>query len=291
MGRPKKALQALKKKTSFVYEFNLRGEIDSEESPICGGKVKVLVDGNPCKHRKAFQCLKNSLSRRQSGFLATVIEDASSKNALHCRFWVRKGGKPLGIESLSLIDEPRFIRLEKGVPSEGKKETFLFLDPQSPLPHLIIAGAGHIGRAIAHLGNLLSFEVIVIDDRPEFANRKRIPEADSIIVSDIGNALKKLPLDSTSYLVIVTRGHARDAEALRASIKSNAAYIGMIGSRRKIGLMREQFLKEGWATAQEFSRVCAPIGIDIHSETVEEIAVSIAAQLILVRHLNQKRED
>jgi len=129
----------------------------------------------------------------------------------------------------------------------------------------------------------LNFEVTVMDDRSEFANTENIPDTDYIIVDEIGRAVKNFPLSSDSYLVIVTRGHHHDAEALRECINSDAAYIGMIGSARKIKLMRQKFLDEGWATPSQFDRVHAPIGIKIGSKTVEEIAVSIAAQLVHVR--------
>ncbi len=95
--------------------------------------------------------------------------------------------------------------------------------------------------------------------------------------------MQAIPISSDTYIVLVTRGHRNDADALKQCIDSEAAYIGMIGSARKIGLMRKQFLQEGWATPDQFDGIYAPIGIDILSKTVQEIAVSIAAQLILVR--------
>jgi xanthine dehydrogenase accessory factor len=142
---------------------------------------------------------------------------------------------------------------------------------------------------VAHLGKLLDFEVIVIDDRPEYANRVRFPDADRILVSDIGAAVRRFPISSDTYIVIVTRGHARDEEALRACIKRRAGYIGMIGSRRKVGLMRGKFLRRGWAAAAEFDKVHSPIGMGIHSQTVQEIAVSIAAELVSVRNQDRKK--
>ncbi len=129
----------------------------------------------------------------------------------------------------------------------------------------------------------MDFEVTVIDDRPEFANTENIPDADHIIVDNIEQAMNGLPFDRDSFVVIVTRGHRNDAEALRPCIGSDAGYIGMIGSAKKISLMREKFLEEGWARPEQFDRVYAPIGIDIGSKTVEEIAVSIAAQLVEIR--------
>jgi xanthine dehydrogenase accessory factor len=159
----------------------------------------------------------------------------------------------------------------------------LFLEPIFPLPRLVIAGAGHIGKAVAHLGHRLEFEVTVIDDRPEFANAENLPDADSIIVGDIRSSMAALDPGSETYIVIATRGHRHDGEALRACISAPCAYLGMIGSRTKIALMRDRFVAEGWASAEQWSRVHAPIGLAIGSQTVEEIAISIAAQLVQVR--------
>ncbi len=160
---------------------------------------------------------------------------------------------------------------------------FLFLS-------LIIAGAGHIGQAVSHLSSLLGFEVTVIDDRKEFCNKEKLPDADHLIVDNIGKAVHDIPKTPDTYIVIVTRGHKYDAEVLRQCLDSDVAYIGMIGSRRKIRLMREKFLDEGWATPSQFDRVHAPIGIEIGSQTVQEIAVSICAQLVLVRSQNTGRQ-
>jgi xanthine dehydrogenase accessory factor len=157
------------------------------------------------------------------------------------------------------------------------------MEPVFPLPRLIIAGAGHIGKALSHLGCLLDFEVTVIDSRLEFANNSRLPDADYIITGNIGELLKKQHKDRNTYIVIVTRGHSDDAEALSACIGSPAAYIGMIGSKPKVALMKKKFIEEGLASEAEWSSIHTPIGLDIGSKTVNEIAVSIAAQLVKLR--------
>jgi xanthine dehydrogenase accessory factor len=171
------------------------------------------------------------------------------------------------------------------VEGEGR---LTFIEPVLPLPRLVIAGAGHVGRAVARLGSLLDWIVTVIDDRPEFANAANVPEADEIVVGGIGEALRRIEDSADNYFVIVTRGHQKDAEALRAVIGRPAAYVGMIGSKTKTELMHGEFLKRGWATADEWGRVHAPIGLEIGSKTVEEIAVSIAAELVLVRSGRKK---
>jgi xanthine dehydrogenase accessory factor len=169
------------------------------------------------------------------------------------------------------------------IPDEEPSSLF-FLEPVFPQEHLVIAGAGHIGRTLVHLADLLDFEVTVIDDRPEYANSVNIPEADHIIVNDIGESLKKLNKNNDTYVVIVTRGHKDDAAALRPCIGSDLAYTGMIGSVNKIASMRVNFIENGWATSKQWDTVHTPVGLDIKSRTVEEIAISIAAQLVLVRN-------
>ena len=146
-----------------------------------------------------------------------------------------------------------------------------------------------MGRAIARLGSFLEFEVTVIDDRRAFANRTNLPDADRIICAGVGATLRSMPVSGDTYIVIVTRGHRQDTEALRACVRSEAGYIGMIGSRSKIALQREEFLGRRWATAEQFDRVHAPIGLPIRSKTVSEIAVSVAAELVRTRRENTER--
>lgn len=291
----RKALKTLKKKVSLLSEFSLKAEMYSEKGAICGGEVKILIDVCPEEHGDAFQALSQSLIMRQPGVLATFINRLSEEKVSLSRYWIERKEK-LEVdpgEHLSLFKKeikttfsegkPFFLKVKKEIFPEKAKERFLFLEPIFPLPQLVIAGAGHVGQAVTHLGSLLNFEVTVIDDRPEFANKEKLPDADHIIVDEIGNAIQNFPISSDTYFVIVTRGHKHDGAALRQCISSEAAYIGMIGSVRKIKLMRKKFQEEGWATSRQFDRVCAPIGIDIQSKTVEEIAVSIVAQLVLVR--------
>jgi xanthine dehydrogenase accessory factor len=297
----RKALSALKKKASLVSEFSLKADIFSEEGAICGGEVRILIDACPDEHRDTFRDLSRSLIKRRPGVLATFISGLTGEKVSLSRNWVEKKEKFAAEpgEHLSLFKKeiksafskrkPFFLKIKKEIFPEKIKERFLFLEPIFPLPQLVIAGAGHVGQAVTHLGSLLNFELTVIDDRREFANKERLPDADRIINDEIGNAIKDFPISSDTYLVIVTRGHKQDASVLRECISSEASYIGMLGSTRKMKLMRQKFLEEGWATPRQFDRVHAPIGVDIQSETVEEIAISIAAQLVLIRSQTQKK--
>jgi len=289
----KQALDSLKTQASKLYSFELEADIASPEGAICGGTVLVLLDVLPEKNRSTFVELQQSLQRRQAGLISTHIKKSLDHIEIK-RQWteggleaLEQGKSPDSSLQITAADimgrEPQLIvsHLEKQ-DDESCREC-LFLEPIFPLPQLVITGAGHIGQALTHLGHRLDFEVTVVDDRPEYANPESLPDADNIVVGNIGEALQKFPISADTYLVIVTRGHQHDGDALRACVKTDAAYIGMIGSRTKIALMREQFLEKGWATAEEWARVHAPIGLDIQSKTVEEIAVSIAAQLVQVR--------
>lgn len=156
-----------------------------------------------------------------------------------------------------------------------------FSETIDPAPPLIIAGAGHVAGALAPLAATLGFAVTVIDDRPDVLLPKRFPSA-TLIADTVDIALSKLPIDRHTFIVIVTRGHHRDAAALKAVINSEAKYIGMIGSKRKTRTILGQLAEEG-VPRETLARVRSPIGLEIGAISVEEIAVSIAAELIAVR--------
>jgi len=289
------ALESIKSHQSSLLRINLANDISKKEEAICGGEITVLVDANLQNYLNVFTELKGSLVKNIPGVLITMITSFSEKTILINRYWMSAVSKPvipalfmerIGPEVDRIIssgDPCSFCELELEIPGEEPSSLF-FLEPVFPLPELIIAGAGHIGKALAHLGKILGFSVTVIDDRPEFASPENIPDAHRIIVDDIGKAMAGMVKNRDTYVVIVTRGHKDDASALGPCIGTDLAYTGMIGSRKKIAAMKSEFIENGWATPEQWSEIYAPVGIDIKSQTVEEIAVSIAAQLVLVRN-------
>ena len=162
-------------------------------------------------------------------------------------------------------------------------ENDVFIDVLGPAKELLIVGAGHVGQAVAELGAFLGMDCIVMDHRPEFANPQRFPRASHILVGDIVQSLRQYPITRQTYVVIVTRGHVHDTEALGVVVHSPAAYIGMIGSRHKTGRVFEAMRAQGVEQAL-LDRVHAPIGLEIGAETPEEIAMSIIGQIIAVMH-------
>jgi xanthine dehydrogenase accessory factor len=170
---------------------------------------------------------------------------------------------------------------ETGLVCGGQME--VFIEPIEASPSVYIFGAGHVGFYLGRSANEAGFSVHVIDDRAAFANADRFPDASSIVVDDIPVWLERTPLPATAYVVVVTRGHRNDLDALRALAPRDLRYIGLIGSRAKVARLYEQLLAEGGVTPEQLARIHAPIGLDVGAVTPQEIAVSITAELIAVR--------
>jgi xanthine dehydrogenase accessory factor len=157
----------------------------------------------------------------------------------------------------------------------------VFVEPILPQPTLYLFGGGHVSMAVAKTAEQAGFAICVIDDREAFANRERFPMAGEVFTT-YENAFEKISPNASSYLVIVTRGHKEDMRVLAWAVRTNARYIGMIGSKRKVISVYKALEKEGHR-AEEFARVYAPMGLQIGALSPEEIAVSIVAELIAVR--------
>ena len=156
--------------------------------------------------------------------------------------------------------------------------------PHWPRIRLIVVGAGHVGQAVAGLAAGADFDVWVVDDRHQYANRERFPAAQRLLVGPIEEVLRTLEITPQTYALIVTRGHGHDQEALHHLAPTPAAYVGLIGSRRKIRLIFES-LREAGISDAALERVAAPVGLEIGSQSVPEIAISIVAELIARRNL------
>lgn len=160
--------------------------------------------------------------------------------------------------------------------AEGKK---YLIEPYFPETRLIILGGGHIAKPLAEFGARTGFAVTVADDRPAFAGKERFPDAQNVICESFDRSIDLLKLNKADYVVIVTRGHRHDLLCLRQVLKHTAAYVGMIGSRRRVKAAMEQLLSEGFAKEQ-LDAVNSPIGLEIGAVTPEEIAIAIIAQVI-----------
>jgi xanthine dehydrogenase accessory factor len=196
-------------------------------------------------------------------------------------------------EALKAIQTGKSKRLDYNLQPGGDTgmicggDAEVFIEPILSAPSLYICGGGHIGLVLAKIGKLLGFRVIVIDDRPEYANAERFPDADQTVVSEYKDTFTNVNVDRSSYIVIATHGHKGDETALAGALGTPARYIGMIGSRKKVEAVYVRLCKKGFSREQ-LGGIHSPIGLDIYAQTPEEIAVSIIAEIIAARRTPPK---
>ena len=160
--------------------------------------------------------------------------------------------------------------------------TAVYLEVVEHKAVFLVVGGGHVGRCVAKIADFLDYHVVVIDDREEFADPALLPEADEVICEDFVTALERYPIDANTSIVLVTRGHKQDELSLRKCLGRGAGYLGMIGSKRRTGAVLGHLLEEGFDPA-ELAKVRTPIGLDIAAESPEEIAISVMAEVIMLR--------
>jgi xanthine dehydrogenase accessory factor len=287
------AQKVIEKEKGGILHFELTSEQLAKGGLICGGNIDIFLEPLEENFLNIYQ---EAARIRQKGGLAILATLVSVEGDFHKRegskILIKNSGEKVG----SLLGG---LELEKKILSEGKvivkekkpkvlvlssenRKTEILLEPVFSEPTVYIFGGGHISEQLAPLAKKVHFKVAVIDDREMFANQERFPEVDEVIVSEFENCFDQLYIDDSSYIVIVTRGHLYDGFVLEQAVKTNARYIGMIGSKKKIKTLYQNLMKKG-ISKETLKRVHAPIGIEINSETPEEIAVSIVAELIKVR--------
>jgi xanthine dehydrogenase accessory factor len=274
----------------------LTGSDVAKTDMICGGQVEVFLEpvspGN-LTHLSIFQNVIKLRDLGGGGIMATIIDEAYWGSGQVPKMFMNRDGEKIGtLFGVDEIDDALFEKVEEILASgepliipirddEGN-QIDIFVEPIVSTPVLYIFGAGHVSREIVPLAAKVAFDVVVIDDRAEFANKANFPAAEEVHHYSFPGVIENLTIDEFSYLVIVTRGHMHDKDVLAQALKTEAKYIGMIGSKRKRNIIYDKLLEEGF-TENDLSRVHSPIGLSIGAETPAEIAVSIVAELIQVR--------
>jgi xanthine dehydrogenase accessory factor len=284
-------------KKNRIIRFRLTGEEAAETEMICGGKLEIhleLFSGGNVSHREFFTKIIDLQQKGTSAIVATLLEEGQSASLSDSKF-IYVPGEDQPLENIPWITPVR--KNLPGIFSKGQpvlltavdnqgKEKNIFLEPIKALPHLYIFGAGHVSSALCPLAKTVGFQVTVFDDRPEFANSSRFPEADNIFVRPFAQSLDDFPFPPNAFVVIMTRGHLNDYQVLRQVLGKSFRHIGMIGSRNKREVIFKALRQENFSE-DLIKTVHTPIGLDIKAETPEEIAVSIVAELIQVRNQNQ----
>jgi xanthine dehydrogenase accessory factor len=286
----------LDQKESRLLNYDLNGENAYSKGMICGGKATVLLDFiTPAEDNKIFfQNWKEAVKNGSDFYFLTQISETETDEKVKIigRGLLSLEGQLLGKSNISSNDldslKPELHTISSTA-IFALKNGQLLVDFIRRLKTLCCFGAGHVALPTAHIASLAGFSVVVIDDRAEFANLERFPDAEVQVTKDYHQAMEGLKIDEDSFIVIVTRGHQYDRTVLEQALQTHAGYIGMISSRRKREAIYNALTENG-VTRQALEQVHSPIGLDIGAETPEEIAVSIVAELIRERANQQAKK-
>jgi xanthine dehydrogenase accessory factor len=253
--------------------------------------------------QEVFEALTQALDRGDDTALVTIVSaQGSTPQRVGAKMLVFADGRTVGTIGGGCYENDAFWKAKEALQSrkpqlvkydltdDFAQETGLicggsmqvYIEPLESTPHLYVIGAGHVGYHLAKLAHTIGFKIHVLDDREKFASRERFPEAAEVTVDSIPEWLHKATVPSNAYVVIVTRGHTHDLDALRSLAARDLRYLGLIGSKAKVKRIYDALLAEGMPP-ECLRRVHAPVGLDIGAVSPEEIAVSILAELIAVR--------
>ncbi len=281
------AQSVIKSGQATELRIELTHEISMESSGICGGVMQIYIERWQSGWEE-LDALVQSIRMRESVALVTIIRSQEQTQVGNrAVIWAERtvgGGLELGeVEDRVLADAQNALRQRQHrilrYPDQGLE---VFVEVQRRPLKMIIVGSGHVAVPLAEIAAMCDFGVTVIDDRPEFANKERFPGADQIIVADLQQAVRDIDMDEDTYLVLVTRGHTLDVACLIEIIDRPLAYIGMIGSKRRVRGVFALLEQEEGIPKEKLKRVYAPIGLPLAARTPAEIAVSIMGEVINV---------
>jgi xanthine dehydrogenase accessory factor len=261
--------------------------------------------------QEVFEALTHALERGDEAALVTIVSaQGSTPQRVGAKMLVFADGRTVGTIGGGCYENDAFWKAREAITNrrpqlihyelsdDFAQETGLicggqmdvYIEPIEPSPELYVVGAGHVGLHLARLAHEVGFRVHVVDDREKFANRERFPTAAEVVAEDIPAWIERTNIPPHAYVVVVTRGHTNDLEALRALAPRDLRYLGLIGSRAKVVRIYDALTADGMP-ADSLRDVHAPIGLDIGAVTPQEIAVSILAELIAVKHGKVKSRD
>ncbi|WML33760.1 XdhC family aldehyde oxidoreductase maturation factor [Clostridium sp. OS1-26] len=277
---------------AIIKNLDLSTECGGSLEIVCGGELKVLMEYIDAENNNIAEIYKQSANLRKQGKNFSIVTRIESKDEIFhnsCK-WICTEADFYGEESD--VVQPVFQKIRENF-KEVAMQVFMannekyLVEPVLNYETIYLFGAGHVSQKLAEVMKILDFKVVVLDDRREFANKERFKTADKIIIlSNFDDILKYVDINDQSYVVIITRGHAYDKDILAQALETDAKYIGMIGSKTKRSFIYSQLKDEGY-TQKELDRVFCPIGLEISAQTPEEIAISIAAELIKIRRCSK----
>lgn len=291
----RRALVVLTSRQAEVARFQLDSDYGWDDGLICGGRMQILIVPLGLSAADDYFQRLTKLVDNGDGFTEAIVFDSQQSGIAGPASFLfdhqeqaiaslyLAPGREGELESQTSLASVRDHLRPLGAHLRPYAVSGIGFLPTQPRCRLVIVGGGHVGQAVGALAADLDFDVCVVDDRAEYVSEQRFPRAKQRIVGNISEVLPKLAITPNTYCLIVTRGHSHDEEALYYLVDRGARYVGLIGSRRKIKMIFADLLAEG-VSAEALSQVYAPLGIDIGSQTVPEIAISICAELVAHRN-------
>ncbi len=274
-----------------LRDYELNEDLAAQDGLVCGGTMYFLID--PIRDSDPYRDFAAQAAHAYAGGPPMAIVNvtdapAGSKVKVGTKMLVRENGDTQGslgdkvleamttakARDLMAMGKNDYLRLDDGIEC--------YIEAYTTPPTLVLIGGGHVSKAIAPIAKSVGFRIFVFDDREQFSNPERFPEADITLVGDYRDGFDKLPVNTNSFVVVASRGHQFDDAAVSGALRTPASYIGLLGSKRKTILIFEELIRNGF-DPEELRRINAPIGLDIGGRTPEEIAISVMSEIIAFR--------
>ncbi len=274
-----------------LRDYELNEDLAAQDGLVCGGTMYFLID--PVRQTDPYRDFAAQAADAYAGGppMAIVNVTAAPSHSdvrVGAKMLVRENGDTQGGLGDSVL-EAMTVTKARDLMAMGKNDYLRFddgvecyIEAYTTPPTLVLIGGGHVSNAIVPIAKSVGFRIFVFDDREQFANPERFPEADITMVGDYRNGFDNLPVNANSFVVVATRGHQFDDAAVSGALKTPASYVGLLGSKRKTILIFEELIRNGF-DPEELRRINAPIGLDIGGRTPEEIAISVMSEIIAFR--------
>lgn len=274
-----------------VHNFTLSDELARQDGLVCGGSMEILIDRpqeDPLFNQYT-QKINEAYQGGQPIALAVLTKPGRTGARVGSKLLIRQDGSTLGTLGDPNLDlaalEPASEMMDFGRSGfiTGPEKSEMFVEAFTRPPTIVIAGAGHIALSIYRLARFLNYQVIIVDDRPEFANQQRFPEAHEIVLKDFAEGIRDLNITPNTFIIVATRGHKWDDIALLEAARTSARYVGLLGSKRKAILIYRRLYEEG-IPHERIQEIRSPVGLNFGGRTIEEIALSIMSEIEMLRH-------
>ena len=274
-----------------LRDYQLNEDLAAQDGLVCGGTMYFLID--PIRESDPYrEFAEHAVDAYAGGSPMAIVNvtaaPSGSKVTVGAKMLVRENGETKGDLGDAVL-EAMTVAKARDLMAMGKND-YLYLDDGTECyieayttpPTLVLIGGGHVSKAIAPIAKSVGFRIFVFDDREQFANPERFPEADITMVGDYRDGFDKLPVNANSFVVVASRGHQFDDAAISGALRTPASYVGLLGSKRKTILIFEELIQNGF-DPDELRRINAPIGLDIGGRTPEEIALSVMSEIVAFR--------